>query len=137
MPLYKRIPYQQNDAVHIWRDGFGNAVLSRETNNTRQLYRFYSHFDPSWNDLTWNTSFPKLIYALIDPSVLKETVNSFDRRSIGETQIQLKTITNKNSVGAQDADSTKARQLLWLIVFILFFVERFFSFKPQKEKVNA
>jgi hypothetical protein len=73
VPLYKRISYQQDDAEYIWNDGFGNPILTKETNNNKQFYRFYSHFDPSWNDLAWNASFPQLIYELIDPAVLKET----------------------------------------------------------------
>ncbi|MES2374470.1 MAG: BatA domain-containing protein [Bacteroidota bacterium] len=135
--LYKRIPYQQDDAANIWQDGFGKPVLTKETNDDQQLYRFYSHFDPSWNELAWDASFPQLIYALIDPVVLNETINSSDRRIIGETQIQLNSKAVKKYIDTPDSDTENATHVLWMIILVLFFVERFFSFKPKKERAYA
>jgi hypothetical protein len=135
--LYKRISYQNDDALYIWHDGFGKPILTKETNNKKQLYRFYSHFDPSWNDLVWHTSFPQLIYGLIDPAALNETASNFDQRVISESQIQLNTTTVQNNSDTPNTDNADARHILWIIILVLFFVERYFSFKPKKERVYA
>lgn len=137
VPLYKRITYQQDDAAYIWQDGFGKPVLTKEINNHQQLYRFYSHFDPSWNELAWSALFPQMIYGLIDPAVLKETANNFDQRVIDETEIHLKTITVKKVSDMQGANTADAKHILWMIILVLFFIERFFSFQPKKENVYA
>lgn len=135
VPLYKRTTYRQDDAAYIWHDGFGKPVLTKETNNNQLLYRFYSHFDPSWNELAWSTSFPQMIYGLIEPAVLNETANNFDQRVIGEKQIQLNTTTVKKDSDIQVANTADAKHILWMIILVLFFIERFFSFKPKKKPV--
>jgi hypothetical protein len=137
IPLYKRIAYQQNDASFIWSDGFGKPILTKQANNNKRLYRFYTHFDPSWNEIVWNALFPQLIYALIDPSVSEENAGDLDHRTIGETQIQLNTATDKKIIEIKSTDTAEARHTLWMIILILFFVERFFSFKPKEERVYA
>jgi hypothetical protein len=137
VPLYKRISYQPDGASYIWNDGFGKPVLTKQTSGDKQFYRFYSHFDPSWNDLAWDASFPQLIYELIEPAVLEETVNNFDQRIIGESKIQLNTTIVKKNMGALNADTIDAKHILWAIILVLFFVERFFSFKPKKERMYA
>ncbi len=112
-------------------------MLTKETTDDKQLYRFYSHFDPSWSDLVWNASFPQLIYGLIDPAVSKGTINNFDERVIGESQIQLTTTADKTHTGIQDTDTTDAKHILWAIIFVLFLIERFLSFQSKKERVYA
>ena len=49
----------------IWRDGFGDPVLSLEKQEQSNLYHFYSRFDPAWSDLVWSDDFPKMLLKLI------------------------------------------------------------------------
>ncbi|MES2331050.1 MAG: BatA domain-containing protein [Bacteroidota bacterium] len=136
--LYKCVYYQPNNTERLWRDGFGNPLLVKETNNTKQRYRFYSHFDPSWNDLVWNPIFPQMIYGLIDYTSSKQPADSVDQRIIGEKQIQLNTaISNTKVTNIENIDTTSAKQAIWIIIFILFFIERIFSFRQKREQAYA
>ena len=136
--LYKRVPYSTKNVDVLWRDGFGEPLLTREEDGTKQLYRFYSHFDPSWNDLAWSASFPKLIYTLIEGDLTKKIVEENDQRTIAETQLQLPSSTRKNRAAVIPNNvAIDLKQMLWALIFILFCIERFFSFATKKEQSHA
>jgi hypothetical protein len=136
--LYKRVASTEKKADIVWQDGFGEPLLTKEQDDAKELYHFYSHFDPSWNELAWSESFPRLIYGLMDTARANKVINQNDRRVIDDTQLQLVVSTKKKEITAiKNNETTDLKQVLWLIIFILFCIERFFSLKIKKEKANA
>ena len=139
--IYKRI--QQNTTnlrpfKTLWQDGFGNAVLSIE-NNERPVYHFFTHFDPTWNDLPWSSSFPSLVYQLINSKEsFRQQTDSSDKRNIDPVQMQPAFIMRLETTGAgQWMTTTELTDFLWPAVFILFLLERLFSFQNKKWKGNG
>jgi hypothetical protein len=55
--LYKLIATKNSTGRPVWRDGFGNPVLSMDKRGHTTVYRFYSRFDPSWNDMVWTDAY--------------------------------------------------------------------------------
>jgi hypothetical protein len=139
--LYKSIvpANSLNDSyATIWQDGYGHPVLSTEKRNERSYYHFYSRFDPAWNELVWGSSFPGLIYSLLEKEEAKKTpINSSDKRVIDSKQL-LPNFLKENEVKNQAASfkTIDLTDLFWLLVFLLFIVERLVSFQYYKQKTN-
>ena len=135
--LYQRIVYDKKNTENIWKDGTGSPLLTKESKDAKQFYHFYSHFDPSWNELTWSSSFPEWIYQLIETNP-REKNDSNDRRIIDHAQINLPLLNtadiNSTSV---DIDNTNAKHIVWILLFIVFCIERFFSYRIKKETAYA
>ena len=138
MGLYKRVASPEKNAAIVWQDGFGEPLLTNEQDGAKQLYHFYSHFDPSWNELAWSASFPQLIYGLMDAGQTSKSINPNDQRIIDDDQLQLIVSAKKKEITSiKNNEATDLKQVLWIIIFILFCTERFFSLKIKKEKVDA
>lgn len=72
----------------VWTDGYGHPLLVRENHKEKIIYRFYSRFDPQWNDLVWSESFPRWFWKLFTPLPSLEQIEKLDQRSIsGELSI--------------------------------------------------
>lgn len=135
--LYKRIPHQPSSNVlqTIWRDGFGKPVLELEKGKANR-YRFFSRFDPSWNELTWSPVFPWLIFNLIFSE--HHSISVLDNRVIDNRQLQ-PAFTSKNEAVIKDTFliTHELSKIFWVAAFVVFFAERALSFKMQKQKINA
>jgi hypothetical protein len=133
LSLYKRSK-SNNQVEAIWRDGFGEVLLSKETgaNDAGALYRFYSHFDPSWNNLVWQPSFPELILALLQNDACQHTI---DLRQIDTAQLSAPTSPGTRQTAAIAARSDLS-VICWWLLLVVFAAERWFSLYP-KTKTRA
>lgn len=130
--LTRRVAVKSNEAGNVWVDGYGNGVL---TKNDKNEYVFFSRFDAAWNDLPWSSNFPQMIYALMFPGD-GYAINSNDRRVVNNNQLQ--PYLNSSKAGMQQVTAgTDAAPLLWLLVFIIFFVERIIALRAKKERANV
>ncbi|MFC4231560.1 BatA domain-containing protein [Parasediminibacterium paludis] len=110
----------------IWQNGKGNYLL---TINEQQpnIYKLYTHFNPSWNDLVWHQQFPSLLAALL----YKEPVlGSQDKREI-DTNIFKSSIENDAALQSFSTIITDISQWIWLLAFTLLLVERWLSFTTK------
>ena len=133
--LHKRILYKSTasgSAQTIWQDGFGNPVLELEKGNTA-VYHFFSRFDPSWTDLPWSNVFPQMIYDLI----WNQPVSSGDNRVMDDRQIQPITFTGNKVIAKDNTVTHDLAPFFWIAAFIIFFTERFITFRTRKEKING
>ena len=107
----------------VWKDGFGNPVLSLEKQSGGNLYHFYSRLDPSWSDLVWSDEFPKMLLKLIvGPN--KEPDPKYDKRILSDQQI-MPVITNESTVSVEKvADHIDLTRYIWLLLALMFFAER-------------
>lgn len=137
LPLNKRISEQDSTGAtqSIWRDGFGEPLLTREESGST-IYRFYSRFDPAWNDLTWHDAFPRMMFNLLynDPA----SANATDNRNMDEQQAL--PVFNSAPAATEKVKFTESydlSQAFWLAALLLFFIERLISFRAKTKKVNA
>lgn len=117
--LTKHIPAQNTDEI-IWPDGFGNPVLSLDTSGKN--YHFYSHFDPTWNDLVWSSDFPQIMLNLLtDP----EKDNLHDKRAVDDKQLSPRLNEDKTTVTESKLiNKTDLSKAFWLALVVLFLLER-------------
>ena len=136
IPLQRRIQDTPGEnATPVWVNGFGDNILGLQKDKAN-WYAFYSRFNPMWNDLVWSSSFPALVMELLYGPAM-DTIHAADIRTIDDAQIQpvMKTdAMNKNSNFFSLVDLSK---VFWLLVFVLFCIERYLSFKGKKEVAHA
>jgi hypothetical protein len=135
--LYKSIPSNTNVGQAIWQDGFGSDVLQLEeaTSNT---YRFYSRFNPSWNDLPWSNSFPQMMFnLLLHTNETLQVAQANDNRMMDEKQLQPYFVKAKNNVQKTAGISTDLSPSFWLAAFAVFLAERIISSRVKKHRSNA
>jgi len=110
----------------IWKDGFGNPVLSLESQPGKNWYHFYSRFDPSWSDLVWSDEFPKMVLKLIiGPAT--EPNSKYDKRILSDQQI-MPAISNERTVAVgKISDRIDLSRYIWLLLVLTFFAERWLS----------
>lgn len=110
----------------VWQDGSGNYLL---TVNELQpnIYKLYTHFNPSWNDLVWHQQFPSLLAELL----YKEPVmDSQDKREIDANTLK-PSIENDVALQKIPTTITDISQWIWLLAFVLLLVERWLSFTTK------
>jgi len=131
--LYKSVT-AGDKGFAIWKDGFGNSVLSLENQSGKNVFHFYSRFDPLWSDLVWSDDFPKMMLKLIlgseeDPDV------KYDKRILNNKQI-MPAITNAPSISVEKiADHINLSRYLWLLLAATFFAERWLAHHRKSEPV--
>jgi hypothetical protein len=138
--LYKSITPNDslnNNTENIWKDGFGNSILSYTNSNNRKFYTLYTHFDPSWNELVWNSDFPAVMYNLL----LRR--NTGVASAPGYQLIDQKQLMPAYSLAgvqkgkAVSLESVDISGIFWLVVILLFIAERLVSFYNTKLKTNG
>jgi hypothetical protein len=132
--LYKEVPSLSSAGNAIWVNGFGKPVLSMTPGATNS-YQFYTRFNPAWNDLVWNDDLPKWLLEL----TMKQPygIERYERRIIDPAQLQTvhtSTTDVKRPLQISNIDLT---HYLWLILAILFCVERWLATKNNKTIVNG
>lgn len=120
----------------VWKDGFGSPLLTCEQNGQQFLYRFYSRFNPAWNELPWAASFPALLMQLLIPGVEE---SGHDARTIDASQVQpvYAPAANVAAASSSAVKQTDLSHLFWLLIFIVFLAERTCAALQQKRRVNA
>jgi hypothetical protein len=127
--LYKRIKTNLNDTVNpLWVDGFGNPVLTKKA----QSYHFYSHFNPAWNDLVWSDNFPKLLLSLcLYDSDNKEFILNNKNAIDGEQWMPNIISSIHNTNGSKLIEQTDLAHYFWLILVVVFLIERWLAHKNK------
>ena len=136
--LYKLIESSQsNDPLgQLWQDGFGNTVLTKEATDVNR-YRLFTHIDPSWNNLPWSSEFPQLIFSLLYPSGNTNVSDIHDKRIIAEQQLQPGMVLKNGGPVSQKLITTDISHACWLLVFVVFCMERLLALKNRKEEGYA
>ncbi|MBC7650615.1 MAG: hypothetical protein H7101_02575, partial [Deinococcales bacterium] len=136
-PINKTVIANKN-YITIWQDGFGNPLLSVADSN-QNLYYLHTHFNPTWNDFVWQKNFPKLILSiLLDDYQIQKPIVKKDKRTIDVQQISA---SNNNTLNRKNNDIQYALKditpFIWLLAFIIFYIERLLSFKSYKPVTNG
>jgi hypothetical protein len=120
---------------NVWQNGFGEPILSSQNTGNRTVYRFYSRFNPSWNDLVWSSDFPKLMLNLLSKSYPQQNFDAFDKRIITANQQQMVTAATGNPAKqiTQPKDLADLKHAFWIALFTVFLLERIVASRPKKE----
>ena len=134
--LHKRKVFWEENvtAETLWEDEIGNPILTLSVGDSTNHLRFFSHFDPEWNDLPWNARFPELLLSIMshDQFNNKQAGKIWDRRIIADQQIlpvSLKSIPNKSAEAT--IKQTNLERYFWLFLIFLFGLERLLSVKRK------
>ena len=124
--LYKQIEAVDtsgNFSEIIWETGWGDPLLEKKDNR----YLFYSRFSPAWSGLVWSERFPELILQLI----MEENVRGkmYHEGIIDSLQAKPAQSQSSNFVPTATRDSEPINKLILPILILLFFTERFISYK--------
>ena len=131
--LYKRVSANHNNGEAVWRDGFGDPILSLEKQQQTNIYHFYSRFDPAWSDLVWSNGFPKMILRLIVGGSSKPGMKK-DRRVMDTRQL-LPVINNEGHTRAgKRIQLSNLTHYCWLLLVLVFVAERWLAHKKKKDK---
>jgi hypothetical protein len=118
----------------IWQNGFGEPVLVHDTAAKKNVYHFYSHFDPDWNGLVWSEEFPGMLLELVYASKTTPGSDRFaDKRIIDTKQLIPVKASEKNDQTIIYPEQTDLSMIIWVAAFIVFFVERVLSFKKNRK----
>ncbi len=130
VPLFKLTNTSRNFTKILWHDGFGHPILAKESRKKSTYFHFFTRFNPTWNDLVWDSSFPKVILKLIADTPEKY-IADHDRRIISVDQIlPLKT----NEIHAVAAKFIMKKELdiyFWLALVLVFFLERWLATRTK------
>ncbi len=127
--LYKRVENTLSGAQNLWQDGFGDPVLSVEDKDHQHIYRFYSRFNPAWNDLVWSDQFPKVVLDLLtEPGQLPK----YDNRILANEQIHPAVSSAGSNIVENNTNETdNLSKALWLLLVLVFIAERLLSHKTK------
>ncbi|MBC3540594.1 BatA domain-containing protein [Rufibacter sediminis] len=134
--LHQRTSAPQTLAVDVlWKDGFGQPLLTQEIKDQQTHYRFYSRFHPTWNALPNNGHFPELLLRLLFP---QETSwrTQFDTRTLQQDLERPRPFT-----GPIPENSPKTEELLdiepWLVALmaVLLTLERWLA--TRRTRISA
>ena len=129
--LYQLIDNNNDNNQPLWRDGFGRAVLSKQTEDRYTRYHFYTRFNPAYNDLVWSDDFPKMLLRLIvnDPV----TSDKYDRRVIDAKQLMPVTDNGTRNSTGKITERTDLTHYAWLLLVLVFVLERWMAHKKASK----
>lgn len=123
----------------LWIDDAGNPVLTRTVDSGVTVFKFYSRFDPEWNDLVWDPRFPATMLNLILPVPEKtNNLESNDRQIL--SNLQIKPATNEDQGIANNNAEVKETRLdkyFWILLMSLFALERWVSGRQNSTATNG
>jgi hypothetical protein len=128
----------QQDA--LWNDETGNPVLTQTVDSGFTEFKFYSRFDPEWNDLVWDARFPETILNLIFPVPEKtDNLESNDRQILSLTQIKPARTDDHQGMTTAKAGlkEKKLDEYFWIILMMVFALERWVSSKQKSMNANG
>ncbi len=122
-----------------WKDGFGNPLLTKEDKNNSNYFTLYTHIDPSWSELPWSGSFPQMMYGLLYAKQEQNIGKNKNSETIIDSNQLMPVLTTGKTTEIKPAlfTETKLSGIFWLMVFVLFFVERILSFYYRKIFANG
>jgi hypothetical protein len=131
----------------VWKEEDGRALLGRERTGHGVVYHFFSRFDPGWNRLVWNRSFPAMLGGLLFGEANRW--DSRDRRVLDPEQVMPAKSAGEMKVAARAGDRGAGEYArvggtgqgtldlgpaCWVLIVLLFILERVVSFNTPAIK---
>ncbi len=127
----------QHEGEAIWRNGFGNAILTKMTNKQLTVYSFYSELNPKSTDLIWRDEFVSMLmnisfgkgengFGLVNHPTEKQTATTPISTFSADK-------ANKNTNRSITKDLT---QMIWILMVLILLFERILAFKTKPSNSN-
>jgi hypothetical protein len=116
--------------VPLWHDTFGVPMLTIQQLRGGIVYQYAGRFHPSWSDLVLRTAFPDWVHGLFAKNGDAAKESRFDVRQVSTDQI----VPTQSLASVQGERSTALNVWLWLLLFVLFGIERWIS---ERRRSNA
>ena len=135
---FKIVQNSDSNAETIWRDGYGNAVLSLQRTADHNIYHFYSRFNPTWNDLVWSDEFPAWMLKLMVGYNTIENTGLTDKLALAQQQLTPANMGREHAEIAKTAGLLNLSNYCWLVLVLLFIAERWLANrKPINTSTNG
>lgn len=130
--LYKRTTDQNASGQAVWSDGSARAVLSREFDSGKQVYKFYSRFRPDWNNLVWSENMVLFLLPIVLPEAIATTAFELDRRSLAALNDPKLPGGGKSGQGQPPVFIQQPiSSWIWWLAFLLLILERWLSYRKN------
>ncbi|WP_205501484.1 BatA domain-containing protein [Rufibacter psychrotolerans] len=138
IPLHRRIPVTINLSVEVlWQDGFGQPMLTQQTQQNATQYHFYSRFHPDWNNLPDSGHFPELLLRLLFPED-SSWRTLYDTRSLPKAVERPRMISASFSENKPTTTEESIDLKPWLValVVLLLALERWFASRSKTQQIG-
>lgn len=119
----------------IWKNHFGQSVLTFRPLGKGGTYHFHSRLHPDWSELPESAFFPQLIGLLLNP-VAAHQPDHLDRRLLDESQIGPVKGHRKVDFGRQAHRQADLRPGVGLLALLLFALERGLVQRKRKTRTD-
>lgn len=140
MGLYKRFSGNEDGGTMLWADGFGKPLLTAQTGGKYSQFRFYSRFNPQWTDMVWSGQFVKALMPVIlkgkDDEHFGFEINAADQRTIVNQEQLTRQVKSAVSTG-NFYEQKSLDVILWVLAFIVFIIERIWSFRKSNYTIKT
>ncbi|QQL49816.1 BatA domain-containing protein [Mucilaginibacter ginkgonis] len=133
--IFKTISVNQGGEA-IWRDGYGNALLSSIKKGNAMLYKFQTRFSPAYNDLVWSSVFPQLMLQLVFGGTAAD-FSKFDRRKMSADEMMPVKTSQKTAIAKKFAMQKELAFYFWIALALLFFAERWLATSNKVVEANG
>lgn len=107
----------------IWKNNFGQTVVTFSPQGKGGIYYFHSRLHPDWSEIPESPVFPQLIGLLLNPTSARE-LDLLDARTLDESQIRPVRVSKKMETGPKVVRQTDARPVIGFLALLLFGLER-------------
>ena len=133
--LFKRIDNADAYNTVLWRDGFGQPVLSQQITGTANIFHFYSRFNPVWNDLVWSDNFADWILNLMIADNTPQI--AYDQTILSQQQITPVNIRAGREKATKTTSFANISPYFWVALMLLFLAERWLATRIQNTTTNG
>ncbi|OAQ39550.1 hypothetical protein A5893_08110 [Pedobacter psychrophilus] len=133
--IYKRIINISSVDDNIWTDGFGNAIISKNTNGKSTNFQFYTRLNPQWTDLVWSENFPRSLMSVLfkETNLMNENydLDVNDKRQIAKNQTFIFDGKSLNKAKTISKIDYSIASYFWIAAFFTFFLERVLTYRKK------
>ncbi|WP_158796691.1 BatA domain-containing protein [Pedobacter sp. L105] len=133
--LYQRTKFDGQLRQAIWMDGFGQPLLSLSSSAHLKHYQFYSRFNQNWTNLVWTNGLVMALLPIVIPHQEAEFGFPADNRSVRAVNVIPHPTYENKTAGSYFYEQKSLSSWFWWLVLILFFAERFITYRKLERKV--
>lgn len=142
--VYQYIPGSAT-GTPVWTLADGRPLLTVMEQDGKLVYHYKGRFNPAWGDLVWEDGFVKTMLPLVVPA-LKYDI-AMDRRRIDDKQVipaigpakgrDQSAVMDQHPKGLIKHNTAALSNWLWVVVFIIFIVERLLVYRQQQRSQHG
>lgn len=129
--VFKTIIANVTNTSILWKDGFGDPLLTYQDSVNLHTYTFYSQLNPKWTDLVWQDTFVEAIMPLIYHENTKQFGFAQNQAQNIPDHEAISTFDDTTEVKAFPASNQNLDKIIWVMAFLILLAERILTFRNQ------